>query len=141
ADDDLDDEDLPADDEEVPDDDEEDEEVAPAPKKRDEDDDEDEEAPDDVEADLDTILKDRIAASDDEGEDEEELDGPAGRPGTAEAVDGVQPKKANEFVCPGCFLLVNPGQFGPVDSMECPVGESVCPAIDRLQKQARKARK
>ena len=48
----------------------------PHEARRDEDEDEDEEAdPDDVEADLDEILKDRIAAGDDEDEeDEEELD-------------------------------------------------------------------
>ncbi len=87
--------------------------------------------PDDVEADLDTILKDRIAAADDE-EDEEEVEAADTR--GPETPDGVTPKKANEFVCPGCFLLVNRGQFGPADNMTCPVGESDCPAITQLQK-------
>jgi hypothetical protein len=87
--------------------------------------------PDDVEADLDTILKDRIAAAE-EDEDEEEVEVTDTR-GT-ETPDGVTPKKANEFVCPGCFLLVNRGQFGPPDNMTCPVGESDCPAIAQLQK-------
>jgi hypothetical protein len=87
--------------------------------------------PDDVEADLDTILKDRIAAADDE-EDEEEVEAPDAR--GPETPDGVTPKKANEFVCPGCFLLVNRGQFGPADNMTCPVGESDCPAITQLKK-------
>jgi hypothetical protein len=116
------------------------EEPPRARKKRDEEEDDEEELdPDDVEADLDTILKDRIAASEDEDEDEdlEEQEPRA----TGEAVDGVQPKKANEFTCTGCFLLVHPGQFGPPDHLECPVGESVCPAIEVLERQYAKARK
>ncbi len=109
----------------------------PAPRARkkvgDDDVEEDEEVvdPDDVEADLDTILKDRIAAADDE-EDEEEVEVAEAR--GPETPDGVTPKKANEFVCTGCFLLVNRGQFGPADQMACPVGESDCPAITVLQK-------
>ena len=105
---------------------------ARAKKRRDDDEDDEEEAdPDDVEADLDTILKDRIAAADEE-EDEDELEEAAPRV-AAEAPDGVIPKKANEFVCTGCFLLVNRGQFGPENDMQCPVGESECPAIGVLQ--------
>jgi hypothetical protein len=113
--------------------------ATPAARKKgeDDDDDDDEVDPDDVEADLDRILKDRIAANEDE-EDEEEAVAP--RP-AAETPDGVQPKKAHEFTCTGCFLLVNPGQFGPVDHMECPVGEEICPAITQLKKQLAKARK
>src|SRR5690606_32946771 len=78
--------DLDADDEvfdEIVDEDEEEEEedeVAPAAagkarkaaEDEEEDDDEEELDPDDVEADLDEILKDRIAAQDDEDEDEDE---------------------------------------------------------------------
>jgi len=113
-------------------------EADPAPRNRkkaagDDETEEDEEVvdPDDVEADLDTILKDRIAAADDE-EDEEEVEVPDAR--GPETPDGVTPKKANEFVCTGCFLLVNRGQFGPANQMACPVGESDCPAIRVLQK-------
>jgi hypothetical protein len=77
----------------------------PARKKGEEDEeDEDELDPDDVEADLDTILKDRIAATDDEDEDEEEADGQGGT-GTR-----VQPKKASEFVCKSCFLVKSVSQ-------------------------------
>jgi hypothetical protein len=114
-------------------------------KKADDEEDDDEELdPDDVEADLDTILKDRIAAAEEE-EDEDELDE---QPKPAvDAPDGVIPKRANEFMCPGCFLLVNRGQFGPEGKMQCPVGESDCPAIELLQqtnpkpKPARASRK
>ncbi len=82
------------------------------------DDDEDDDmlAPDDVEADLDTILKDRMVAADDEqNEDEEE---PEER---GESADRLQPKRADEQLCPSCFLLVR--QNAPV----CPVGDDECP--------------
>lgn len=116
-------------------------EAAPkARKKRDEDeDDEDEADPDDVEADLDKILKDRIAANEDEDEDEE-LEEQAPRT-VGETADGVQPKKANEFMCTGCFLLVNAAQFGPPGHLECPVGEAVCPAMKLVEKDQQKAKK
>jgi len=82
----------------------------------DEDEDDDMLAPDDVEADLDTILKDRLVATEDEvNEDEEE---PEDR---AEAADRLQPKRADEQLCPNCFLLVR--QTAPV----CPVGDDDCP--------------
>jgi hypothetical protein len=87
--------------------------------------------PDDVEADLDAILKVRIAAADDDEDDDEVEVVDKSAP---EAPDGVTPKKANEFVCTGCFLLVNRGQFGPPGSMTCPVGEADCPAIAQLTK-------
>jgi len=113
--------------------------AARARKKVEEEDDEDELDPDDVEADLDTILKDRIAAADDEDDEEEEA---APEPRAAgEAGEAVAPKKANEFVCTGCFLLVNPGQFGPPGHMTCPVGEEICPAIQQLEKPAPKRKK
>ena len=72
--------------------------------------------PDDVEADLDTILKDRMVATDDEDENEEE--GPEER---GETADRIQPKRADEELCPACFLLVRQG--APV----CPVGDDDCP--------------
>ncbi len=73
------------------------------------DDDEEEPDPDDVEADLDTILKDRIAANDDEeDEEEEEKPGRVKKPGTEDDGTGenrVAPRKAGEFVCSSCFLV------------------------------------
>lgn len=82
----------------------------------DEDEDEDLLAPDDVEADLDTILKDRMVAADDEGDDDE--DEPEER---GEQADRLQPKRADEQLCPSCFLLVR--HSAPV----CPVGDEECP--------------
>ncbi|MBI5088877.1 MAG: hypothetical protein HZB15_08480, partial [Actinobacteria bacterium] len=82
----------------------------------DEDEDDDMLAPDDVEADLDTILKDRLVAVEDEtNEDEEE---PEER---GEQADRLQPKRADEQLCPSCFLLVR--QTAPM----CPVGDDDCP--------------
>ncbi len=83
----------------------------------DEDEDDDVLAPDDVEADLDTILKDRLVAVDDEGgnEDDEE---PEER---GETSDRLQPKRADEQLCPSCFLLVRQTAPG------CPVGDDDCP--------------
>jgi hypothetical protein len=105
-----------------------------ARKKRDdveEDDDDDVLNPDDVEADLDTILRDRIAATDDdvEDEDEEEDTTPSG---TADP-STVAPKRAGEFTCPGCFLLVNRAQFGRAGRLLCPVGNDPCPAIEQIE--------
>ena len=86
----------------------------------DEDEDEDMLAPDDVEADLDTILKDRLVAAEDEtNEDEEE---PEER---GEQADRLQPKRADEQLCPSCFLLVR--QSAPM----CPVGDDECPLFSR----------
>ena len=84
----------------------------------DEEEDEDEEmlSPDDVEADLDRILKDRlVTAEDDDDEDEDEPD-ERGDPG-----DRLQPKRADEQLCPNCFLLVRANGPG------CPVGDDDCP--------------
>ena len=82
-----------------------------------EDDDDDIIAPDDVEADLDTILKDRLVAADDEGGEDEEEE-PEDR---SETGDRLQPKRADEQLCPSCFLLVR--NSAPI----CPVGDDECP--------------
>lgn len=112
------------------DDEEEEEEPAPAARKKarddDEDEDEDEVDPDDVEADLDTILKDRIAATPDEEEDEEEQ--PEDK-SEGEAAGSVQAKKEGEFTCMGCFMIVHPRQFGRRDNPRCPTGNDDCPSI------------
>jgi hypothetical protein len=105
----------------IEEDDEEEAAAAAGPVRRslsgdEDDDDEDLITPDDVEADLDTILKDRLVASDDEGnEDDEE---PEDR---SEQADRLQPKRADETLCSSCFLLVR--QSAP----NCPVGDDDCP--------------
>jgi len=91
-----------------------------------EEDDEDEADPDDVEEDLDTILKDRIASGDDL-EDEEEEEVPDRN--DPDAADGVAAKKVGEFTCPGCFMIMKPSQFGRPDNMICPEGYDPCPAM------------
>jgi hypothetical protein len=92
-------------------------------RKSGEDDDEDEEllTADDVEADLDKILKDRLASEDPAAEDEDEPE--VEDRSTAE--DALQPKRADEVQCPSCFLLVRSG--APV----CPVGDDACPVFVR----------
>ena len=88
--------------------------------------DEDDDDPDDVEEDLDTILKDRIAAgADDDDEDDEE----APVDDRAEGGDRIAPRAAEEFSCNECFLLVRRSQFsakrtdcpGGLDGEDCPV--------------------
>ncbi len=79
-------------------------EVPPRPRARAEDGDEEEEEEesDDVEADLDTILKDRLATHDEEEEEEE------GEVPVIVTDEGELPqRKEFEFPCPSCFLLVN----------------------------------
>lgn len=109
--------------------------LAARPKREEEEDEEEDINPDDVEADLDEILKDRIAATDDDEDDEEEV-APEPRNAVTEIAEGVTPRKANEFTCTGCFLLVTRGQFGPPGAMQCPVGEAECPAIVLIESGA-----
>jgi len=88
----------------------------------DDDEDEDLTTPDDVEADLDTILKDRLVAIDDEPDEDDEDAEPEDRSDTG---DRLQPKRADEVLCTSCFLLVR--SSAPV----CPVGDDECPTIRR----------
>ena len=109
--------------EEVEDEDEEDADDAPTTRTKrrvageeEEDDDEDIVSPDDVEADLDRILKDRlVTAEEEEDEDDDEPDD------RSEPGDRLQPKRADEQLCPNCFLLVRATAPG------CPVGDDACP--------------
>jgi hypothetical protein len=81
-----------------------------------EDDDEDVIDPDDVEADLDTILKDRLVAPDeepDDDEDEVEVDD------RGDPVDRIQPKRPGEFVCQSCFLVKHPSQLADAVNQLC----------------------
>jgi hypothetical protein len=82
----------------------------------DEDEDDDVLDPDDVEAGLDVILKDRLVAIDEEDEEDEET------PEVEERGDGstkVLPKRPGEFVCESCFLLKHPSQLADPVRMLC----------------------
>ncbi|MEI7887961.1 MAG: hypothetical protein WCJ04_11255 [Actinomycetes bacterium] len=104
-----------------------------------EDDDEDEDVdPDDVEADLDAILKDRIAATPDDEDEEEAI---AESASEADGTERVAAKSAEEFTCGTCFMIVHPRQFGPKDNLICPEGYSPCPSIAQARKRLKKAAK
>jgi hypothetical protein len=99
------------------------EETAAARAKRrageeEEDEDDDLLSPDDVEADLDRILKDRLVTTDDDNEEDEEEEEPEDR---ADGANRLQPKRADEQLCPQCFLLVR------ASAPTCPVGDDACP--------------
>ena len=83
--------------------------------------------PSDVEADLDEILRDRIAAGDDEDDDED--DDPAA---DAKTASSVAPPRSDEWTCNQCFLIVSVGQFGSRANPVCPSGEEPCESIDRV---------
>jgi hypothetical protein len=79
--------------------------VKPASDEEEEEDDDDDD--DEVEADLDTILRERLASDAEDEDEEEDEDGP---PATTNKVKS--PAKAeDEIMCDGCFLLVNESQF------------------------------
>ena len=87
-------------------------------KRTSEDDDEDLTTADDVEADLAHILDERLRERSEVDEDDEEEEEP---PSAADPETSIQPKRADEQMCPQCFLLVRKG--APV----CPVGDDTCP--------------
>lgn len=119
-DDDLADDDLPADDVDLV---EEEDEEPPIEEPRakvtddEEEDDDDLVDPDDVEADLDTILKDRIAAAEEEEDDEEteptDAEDRAGESGK------IAPRRPGEFVCQSCFLVKSPAQLADAKRQLC----------------------
>ncbi len=78
---------------------------------------EDEEEPDDedVEASLDTILKERLVVEEVEDDEETpELDERSG-----DGVERVLPKQPGEFVCRSCFLVKHPNQLADRKKMLC----------------------
>ena len=89
----------------------------------------DEVDPDNLEDDLNTILRDRIAASDDADDDG---DGKADTGQPAEMLGTVTPRRNDEWLCEGCFLLVSRSQLGSRNNPRCPSGEEVCPSLGRL---------
>jgi hypothetical protein len=78
---------------------------------------EEEEEPDDedVEASLDTILKERLVVE--EVEDDEETPEPEDR--SADGVERVLPKQPGEFVCRSCFLVKHGNQLADKKKMLC----------------------
>jgi Domain of unknown function (DUF4193) len=90
---------------------------AKAPSAGEESDEEEEEEPDDedVEASLDTILKERLVVE--EVEDDEEA--PELDDRTGDGVERVLPKQPGEFVCRSCFLVKHPNQLADRKKMLC----------------------
>jgi hypothetical protein len=88
-----------------------------ATKAGEESEEEDEEEPDDedVEASLDTILKERLVVE--EVEDDEDTPEPEDR--TGDGVERVLPKQPGEFVCRSCFLVKHPNQLADRKKMLC----------------------
>ena len=90
------------------------------------DDDDDEEVhPSDVEADLEEILRERIAASDDDDDDEENAS-------SQSKTVSVAPPRSDEWTCNQCFLIVSMTQFGLRADPVCPSGEQPCESIKRI---------
>ena len=86
----------------------------------DDDDDDDLRTEDDVEADLDSILKEKLTAADDTPLDDEEEDGVVVDDKT-DGMERLQPRRPDEKQCTQCFLLVRNSAPG------CPVEDDACP--------------
>jgi hypothetical protein len=87
----------------------------------DDDDDDDLRTEDDVEADLDSILKEKLTAADDTPlDDDEEEDGVIVDDKT-DGMERLQPRRPDETQCTQCFLLVRNSAPG------CPVEDDACP--------------
>lgn len=100
------------------DDGDEDEESRPRARKVDDDADDDDEEEEDVEADLDQILRGRMATDDDDDEDEVDAVADEGaKPGAVNA------RKSDEFVCGICFMVVAQKQT----ELPCPMGDGLEP--------------
>jgi hypothetical protein len=102
--------------------------------------DDDDEDEDDVEADLDEILRERMAKDDDDDDDDEDDDDVVvvvtkskGKKAAPVDPDGeeIEGRRPDETVCTMCFMLVRETQLGPRGNRSCPSGEleSDCPAI------------
>ena len=89
--------------------------VRPATDEDDDDDDDDELDPDDVEASLDVILKDRLVIEEVEDDDEEAID----TDDRGEGAGAVVPKRPDEFVCQSCFLVKHPSQLADAAKQLC----------------------
>lgn len=94
--------------------------VGRRPKDEDEDEEEDLRTEDDVEADLDKLLKEKLASSDElAAEDEEEtvVDD------KTDGLERLQPRRPDEVQCSRCFLLVSR------NAPRCPVEDDDCPVF------------
>ena len=111
-------EDAPLDDEdEEEEEDEDDDESGPVAVSDSNDDDDDD--PADVEADLDAILKDRIASGEDDDGDEEQKSAPAKKEAPVQSdEESVEARRKGEVTCPSCFLIIE-SQIAK-DTGECP---------------------
>jgi hypothetical protein len=87
----------------------------PAAGEEAEEEDEDEPDDEDVEASLDTILKERLVVE--EVEDDEDTPEPEDR--TGDGTERVLPKQPGEFVCRSCFLVKHPNQLADRKKMLC----------------------
>lgn len=90
-------------------------------KKSSEDDDDDDDlrTEDDVEADLDSILRDKLTAADDQPPEDDEED--AVVDDKTDGMERLQPRRPDETQCTQCFLLVRNSAPG------CPVEDDACP--------------
>ncbi len=86
----------------------------------DDDDDDDLRTEDDVEADLDSILKEKLSAADDTPLDDEDEEGLVVDDKT-DGMERLQPRRPDEKQCTQCFLLVRNSAPG------CPVEDDACP--------------
>jgi Domain of unknown function (DUF4193) len=82
----------------------------------DEEEDDDEQDPDDVEASLDDILKDRLVIEEVEVDDDDEQPDVDDR---SSETSVVIPKRPDEFVCQLCFLVKHPSQLADKTSQLC----------------------
>ena len=81
--------------------------------------DDDDDDPADVEADLDAILKDRIASGEDDDGDEEQKSAPTKKEAPVQSdEESVEARRKGEVTCPSCFLIIE-SQIAK-DTGECP---------------------
>ena len=87
--------------------------------KKSSDDDDDMRTEDDVEADLDAILREKLTAADDSPPEEDEEDVVVDD--KTDGMERLQPRRPDENQCTQCFLLVRNSAPG------CPVEDDACP--------------
>jgi rubrerythrin len=97
------------------DDDDDDEASRPRARKVSDEDDDDDEEEEDVEADLDEILRGRLATEEDDEDDDAAVVNEGTKPGT------VNTRKSDEFVCGICFMVVADKQT----ELACPMGDGL----------------